>query len=132
MTPRRTFITVTAAVLVLIVVFVTASLFSIGGNAFEDEIHNIAEVAAGLFAAGIALLVAIRSRGRRRATMLCWSGYGLLTAVWDSNALAAHHGAALLSLSNVAFLAQLPLGLLGALVFVRVCVITTREHRRSL
>ncbi|MFZ0920706.1 MAG: EAL domain-containing protein [Candidatus Dormiibacterota bacterium] len=120
MTPRRTFITVTAAVLVLIVVFVTASLFGIGGNAFEDEIHNIAEVAAGLFAAGIALLVAIRSRGRRRATMLCWSGYGLLTAVWDSNALAAHHGAALLSLSNVAFLAQLPLGLLGALVFVRV------------
>ncbi|HEV3275097.1 MAG TPA: EAL domain-containing protein [Candidatus Dormibacteraeota bacterium] len=120
MTPRRTFTAVTAAVLVLIVVFVGASLLGIGGNAFEDEIHNIAEVVAGLFAAGIALLAAIRSRGRRRATMLCWSGYGLLTAVWDSNALAAHHGAALLSLSNVAFLAQLPLGLVGALVFVRI------------
>ncbi|MHB8488035.1 MAG: EAL domain-containing protein [Candidatus Dormibacteria bacterium] len=120
MAARRLFMIVTSAVLVLIVIFVSASLLGVGGNAFEDQIHNVAEVAAGLFAGGLAMLAAVRSRGRRRLSMLCWSAYALLTSVSDWNALAAHHGAALLSLSNVAFLAELPLGLLGALIFVRV------------
>ena len=120
MTPRRLFVTVTSAVLVLIVTFVSASLLGVGGNGFEDQFHNAAEIAAGLFASALAAAVVVRSRGRRRWSVACWSGYALLTAVCDWNALAAHHGAALLSLSNVAFLAQLPLGLVAALTFVRV------------
>lgn len=120
MSSRRVFTTVTAAVVVLIVVFVSASLLGAGGNAFEDGAHNVAEVGAGLFAGGIALLAAIRSRGRRRWAWLCWSAYALLEAVCDWNAIAAHHAAVLLSVSNVAFLAQLPLGLLGALIFMRI------------
>jgi diguanylate cyclase (GGDEF)-like protein len=105
---------------VLVVVFVSVSLLGLGGNGVEDGIHNVAEVAAGLFAGGLALLAAIRSRGRRRWSWLCWSAYGLLEAVCDWNALAAHHAAALLSVSNFAFIAQLPLGLLGAVIFMRV------------
>jgi diguanylate cyclase (GGDEF)-like protein len=117
---RRLFNAVTASVAVLIVVFVGASLLGVGGAVFEDRIHNVAEVAAGLFAGGIALLTATRSRGRRRLSWLCWSAYGLLEAVSDWNVLAAHHDSTLLSVANVAFLAQLPLGLLGALIFMRV------------
>jgi diguanylate cyclase (GGDEF)-like protein len=112
--------TVASAVLVVIVIAISASLLGVGGNAFENQIHNVAEIAAGLFACSLALLVVFRSRGRRRWSVACWSGYALLTAVCDWNALAAHHGAALLSLSNVAFLGELPLGLLAALTFVRV------------
>jgi diguanylate cyclase (GGDEF)-like protein len=117
---RRLFISVTAAVVVLIVAFVSASLLGLGGSAFEDRIHNVAEVAAGLFAGAIALLTAIRSRGRCRLSWLCWSAYAVLEAFSDWNALAAQHTNAVLSGGNVAFLVQLPLGLLGALIFMRV------------
>ena len=112
--------TVTASVVVLIVVFVSASLLGIGGDAFEDRIHDVAEVGAGLFAGGLALLTAIKSRGRWRWSWLCWSAYGCLEAGSDWNALAAHHAAAFFSVSTFAFLAQLPLGLLAALIFMRV------------
>jgi len=111
---------VTAAVAGLIVIFVSASLLGIGGNTFEDNLHNVAEVAAGLFAGGIALLAAIRSRGRRRVAWFCWSAYALLEAGCGWNAFAAHHAVVLLSVSTVAFLAQLPLGLLGGLIFTRI------------
>jgi diguanylate cyclase (GGDEF)-like protein len=116
---RRVFTTVTAAVVVLIIVFVSASLLGVGGNAFEDAIHNVAEVVAGLFAGGMALVTAIQSRGRRRASWLCWGAFGLLQAVCDWNALAAHH-AAIPSVANIAFIAQLPIGLMAALIFMRV------------
>jgi len=88
-TPRRLFVTVTSAVLVLIVTFVSASLLGVGGNGFEDQFHNAAEIAAGLFASALAAAVVVRSRGRRRWSVACWSGYALLTAVCDWNALAA-------------------------------------------
>ena len=119
MSSRRVFTTVTAAVVVLIIVFVSASLLGVGGNAFEDAIHNVAEVVAGLFAGGMALVTAIQSRGRRRASWLCWGAFGLLQAVCDWNALAAHH-AAIPSVANIAFIAQLPIGLIAALIFMRV------------
>jgi diguanylate cyclase (GGDEF)-like protein len=44
---------VTAAVAVLIVVLLGASLLGVGGNAFEDGLHNVAEVGAALFAAAL-------------------------------------------------------------------------------
>jgi diguanylate cyclase (GGDEF)-like protein len=102
----------------LIIVFVSASLVGLGGNAFEDRLHNAAEVVAGLFAGGVSLVAAVRSRGRRRFAWMCWCAYGLLEAVCDLNALAAHQ--AVLSISDIAFIAQLPFGLLGALVSLRV------------
>jgi diguanylate cyclase (GGDEF)-like protein len=57
--------TVTASVVVLIAVLVSASLVNAGGSVFEDRIHAIAEATAGLFACGIALRTALRSRGLR-------------------------------------------------------------------
>jgi diguanylate cyclase (GGDEF)-like protein len=117
---RRLFIAVTALTSVLIVVFVGASLLGLGGNVFEDRIHNLAEVGAGLVAGALALIAAVRSRGRRRLSWLCWSAYGILEAFSDWNVLAAHHDGTLLTVGNLAFLAQLPLGLLGALIFMRV------------
>jgi diguanylate cyclase (GGDEF)-like protein len=119
-TSRRLFIVVTASVAVVISVFAGASLLRLGGNVFEDRVHNLAEVGAGLFAGGMALLTATRSRGRRRLSWLCWSAYGVLEAFSDWNVLAAHHDGTLLSVGNIAFLAQLPVGLFGALIFMRV------------
>ena len=66
MSNRRIFVTGTAVVAVLIVVFVSGSLLGIGGNAFEDSIHTAAEIAAPLFVIAIALLIATRWRGRNR------------------------------------------------------------------
>jgi diguanylate cyclase (GGDEF)-like protein len=117
---RRLFIVVTASVAVLMIVFVSASLLGFAGSVFEDRIHNLAEVVAGLSAGGIALIAAIRSRARRRLSWLCWSAYGIAEASSDWNVLAAHHDATLLTIGNVAFVAQLPMGLLGALIFMRV------------
>ena len=54
---------VTAFVLVLVAVFVGASLLDVGGSVFEDRIHVVAGVTAGLFACGVTLLTAFRSRG---------------------------------------------------------------------
>jgi len=110
---------VTAAVAVLIVVLLSASLLGIGGNAFEDGLHNVSEVAAALFAAGIAVLTAIRSRGRRRWSWVCWGAFCLLEALCDWNALADHH-TAVLSIANLGFIAQVPIGVLAALIFLRV------------
>jgi diguanylate cyclase (GGDEF)-like protein len=110
---------VTAVIVLLIIVFVGASLVGVGGAVFEDRLHNVAEVGAGLFAGGIALLTAIRSRGRRRWSWLCWSAYGLLEGGSDWNALATSHTAALVSVSTFAALVQLPLVLAGALIFMR-------------
>ena len=42
-----------AAVAVLIIVLLGASLLDVGGNAFEDGLHNVAEVGAALFAAAL-------------------------------------------------------------------------------
>ena len=109
---------VTAAVAVLIIVLLGASLLGVGGNPFEDGLHNVAEVGAALFAAGLALLTAIRSRGRRRWSWVCWGAFGLLEALCDWNALADHH-TAVLSIANVAFIAQVPIGILAALIFMR-------------
>jgi diguanylate cyclase (GGDEF)-like protein len=117
---RRLFIVLTASTAVLIVVFTGASLLGFGGNVFQDRIHNLAEVGAGLLAAGLALLAATRSRGRRRWSWLCWSAYAAIEASSDWNVLAAHHEGTLLSIGNVAFVVQLPVGLLGALIFMRV------------
>jgi diguanylate cyclase (GGDEF)-like protein len=117
---RRLFIVLTAAIAVLIVVFTAASLLGFGGNVFQDRLHNLAEVGAGLFAAALALIAATRSRGRRRWSWLCWSAYAALEAVSDWNVLAAHHDGTLLSIGNIAFVVQLPVGLLGALIFMRV------------
>ena len=116
---RRLFLSVTSAVVVVIVVFVSASLLGVGGSAFEDTIHNLAEVGAGLFVCGIALTTAVRSRGRRRWSWLCWAGFGLLEAFSDWNALAAHHATTLLPISDLWFLAQDTLGLVAALLFMR-------------
>jgi diguanylate cyclase (GGDEF)-like protein len=109
---------VTAAVAVLIIVLLGASLLRVGGNAFEDGLHNVAEVGAALFAAGIALLTAVRSRGRRRWSWLCWGAFVLLEALCDWSALADHH-TAVLSIANVAFIAQVPIGIVAALIFMR-------------
>jgi len=54
---------VTAVVVVLVAVFVGASLLDVGGSVFEDRIHAVAGVTAGLFACGVTLLTAFRSRG---------------------------------------------------------------------
>ena len=54
---------VTAFVLVLVAVFVGASLLDVGGSVFEDRIHVVAGVTAGLLACGVTLLTAFRSRG---------------------------------------------------------------------
>ena len=120
MSSRRLFTVVTAFVAVLIAVFAGASLLGLGGNVFEDRVHNLAEVGAGLFAGCSALITATRSRGRRRLSWLCWSAYGILEACSDWNVLAAHHNGTLLSVGNIASLAQLPVGLLGALIFLRL------------
>jgi diguanylate cyclase (GGDEF)-like protein len=116
---RRLFGTVTAVTVTLIIIFVGASLLGVGGAVFEDRLHNVAEVGAGVFAGGIALLTAARSRGRRRWSWLCWSAYGLLEAGSDWNALATTHTAALMSVATLAALVQLPLALAGALIFMR-------------
>ncbi|MFZ0130291.1 MAG: EAL domain-containing protein [Candidatus Dormiibacterota bacterium] len=119
MSSRRLFGAVTAVSVILIGVFVGASLVGVGGAVFEDRLHNAAEVGAGLFAGGIALLTATRSRGRRRWSWLCWSAYGLLEAGSDWNVLATSHTAAVVSVSTYAALVQLPLALAGALIFMR-------------
>jgi diguanylate cyclase (GGDEF)-like protein len=54
---------VTAVVVVLVAVFVGASLLDVGGSVFEDRIHVVAGVTAGLLACGVTLLTAFRSRG---------------------------------------------------------------------
>ena len=54
---------VTAFVVVLVAVFVGASLLDVGGSVFEDRIHVVAGVTAGLLACGVTLLTAFRSRG---------------------------------------------------------------------
>jgi diguanylate cyclase len=118
-TLRRLFIAVTTAVAVLIVVLVSASLLGLGGDQFEDRIHNIAEVASGLLVAGVAMIAAVRSRGRRRLSWIGWSAYGVLEAFSNWNALAAHHASSL-TVSNVLFLAQLPVGVCAALMYMRV------------
>jgi diguanylate cyclase (GGDEF)-like protein len=63
---RRIFVTGTAVVAVLMVVFASASLLGIGGNPFEDSIHIAAEIAAVLLVTAIALLIATRWGGRNR------------------------------------------------------------------
>lgn len=118
--PRRLLIIAAVTVAVVIVVFAGASLLGVGGDVFEDRVHNLAEVGAGLLAGGVALITAIKSRGRRRLSWLCWSAYGTLEAISDWNVLAAHHGGTLLSVGNIAFVAQVPVGVLGALIFMRV------------
>ena len=120
MSSRRLFIVLTASVAVLIVAFTGASLLGFGGDVLQDRIHNVAEVGAGLLAAGLALTAATRSRGRRRWSWLCWSAYAALEAASDWNVLAAHHDGTLLSIGNVAFVVQVPVGLLAALIFMRV------------
>ncbi len=117
---RRLFLSVTSGLVVVIVVFVSASLLSVGGPGFEDTIHNLAEVAAGLFVGGVALTTAIRSRGRRRLSWLCWGAFGLMAAFSDWNALAAHHVTNRLSTSDLWLFAQGTLALLAALIFMRV------------
>ncbi|HEY6469672.1 MAG TPA: EAL domain-containing protein [Candidatus Dormibacteraeota bacterium] len=117
---RRLFIVVSAIVAALGVVLIGASLLGVGGNAFEDSVHNLAEVVAGLFACVIALLAAQQSRGRRRIAWFCWSVYAVLEAVSDWNALAAHTLAGFPSWTDVAILVQLPFGIVAALTFMRV------------
>jgi diguanylate cyclase (GGDEF)-like protein len=59
---RRTLLIMTAVVVFLVVIFVGASLLDVGGSVFEDRIHVVAGVVAGLFAGGVTVLSAARSR----------------------------------------------------------------------
>jgi diguanylate cyclase len=116
----RLFTVGTAVATVLIVVLVAASLLELGGAVFEDGLHNLAEVAAGLFAAGVACIAALRSRGRRRTSWFCWSAYALLEGLSDWNVLAAHTPIFFPSWSDAAIFAQVPLVLVAAVAFMRV------------
>jgi diguanylate cyclase (GGDEF)-like protein len=118
-TSRRLFLSVTSAVVAVIAVLLAASLLGVGGAAFEDTIHNVAELAAGLFAGAMAVTTALRSRGRRRLSWWCWAAFGLSEAFSEWNALAAHHANSLLPVSDLWFLAQDALGLVAALLFMR-------------
>ncbi len=117
---RRLFIVVSAIVAALGVALICASLLNIGGNAFEDSVHNLAEVGAALFACALALVAAQQSRGRRRIAWFCWSVYAILKAVSDWNAFAAHTVTGFPSWTDVAILVQLPFGVVAALTFMRV------------
>jgi diguanylate cyclase (GGDEF)-like protein len=97
-----------------------SSLLGIGGAAFEDRLHNLADVAMGLVAAAATTIAGIRTRGRRRWSWFFWSGYAVLEACSDWNALAVHTSTASLSWSDVSIIAQLPLGVIAALLFMRV------------
>ncbi len=63
---RRALLIVTAVVVFLVAVFVSASLVDIGGSGFEDRIHVVAGVVAGMFAGGVTVLTASRSRALGR------------------------------------------------------------------
>jgi diguanylate cyclase (GGDEF)-like protein len=121
---RRLFVVSAAACGALIAVLIVASLLGLGGAELEDTIHNLAEVAAGLIAAALALLAASRSRGRRRIAWFCWSAYALLAAVGegiaDWNALVTHGVLTFPSAADIAFLLQVPAGVAGAVILLRV------------
>jgi len=117
---RRLFIGASTAAAVLVVVLVAASLMRLGGAQFEETIHNAAEVGAGLFAAVVACIAAVRSRGRRRVAWFCWSAYAVLQGSSDWSALAAHETAFSLSWSDIENVVQVPLGLVAAIVLLRV------------
>jgi diguanylate cyclase len=117
---RRLFTAVTALATIVIVVLVVASLLRLGGALFEDRIHNLAEVIAGLFAAVVAGIAAVRSRGRRRISWFCWGAYALLEGISDWNVLASPTPTSFPSWSDLAIFAQVPLVLIGAVMFMRV------------
>jgi diguanylate cyclase (GGDEF)-like protein len=120
---RRLFLAAAACIAVLIAIGLGASLLGLGGPDLEDTIHNIAEVAAGFFAGVVALIAALRSRGRRRVAWSCWSAYGFLGAVGegiaDWNTLVTHTALTFPSAADIAFLAQVPAGIVGAVVMMR-------------
>jgi diguanylate cyclase len=117
---RRLFTAATALVTVLIIVLVAASLLELGGAVFEDRVHNIAVVGAGLLAAAAACIAGLRSRGRRRVSWFCWSAYAGLEAFTDWNVLAVHAPTSFPTWSDVAIFAQVPLVLFAAVAFMRV------------
>jgi diguanylate cyclase (GGDEF)-like protein len=117
---RRLFIVVSAIVAAVVAVLIVASVFDVGGTLLEDRVQDAAESGAGLFACAAALVAASRSRGRRRISWLCWSAYAIVEAFVDWNALAAHAATASPSWSDAAVLAKMPLGLVAAVVFMRV------------
>ena len=117
---RRLFVVVSTIVAALGVALVAASLLDIGGHAAEDSLHNLSEVAAGIFACVIALIAARHSRGRRRLAWICWSAYAILEAVSDWNALAGHTITALPSWTDLAIIAQLHAFVHGSEVDSRV------------
>jgi diguanylate cyclase (GGDEF)-like protein len=117
---RRLFVVVTAIVAAIGVAVIGASLFGVGGDAFEDSLHNVAETGAAVFACTLALLAASRSRGRRRLSWCCWSAYALLEAFSDWSALTTHAITTFPSWTEVAVVLQLPLGIVAAVVFMRV------------
>jgi diguanylate cyclase (GGDEF)-like protein len=117
---RRLFIVVSAIVAAVVTVLVTCSVFAVGGSAFEDRVQDAAESVAGLLACATALIAATRSRGRRRLAWFCWSVYALLETFTDWGALAGHGSSAFPSWIAVGVLMQLPLGVVAAVVFMRV------------
>jgi diguanylate cyclase len=117
---RRLYVATSAVVAVVVIVMLAISVGSIGGALFEDRVHNLAEVAAGLFAASLACIAAVRTRGRRRFSWFCWSAFALLEGFSGWNELATHAASTSVSPSDIASLIELPLGLVAALVFMRV------------
>jgi diguanylate cyclase (GGDEF)-like protein len=120
---RRIFVAAAACIAVLVAIGLGASLLGLGGPDLEDTIHNLAEVAAGLVAGVVALIAALRSRGRRRVAWSSWSAYGFLAAVGegiaDWNTLVTHTALTFPSAADIAFLAQVPAGIVGAVVMMR-------------
>src|SRR6202011_1398693 len=121
---RRLFVVSAGACGALIALLIVASLLGLGGGDLEDTIHSLAEVAAGVFAAVLALLAASRSRGRRRVAWCCWSAYALLAAVGEGiaawNTFVTHAVLAFPSASDIAFLVQVPVGVAAAVILLRV------------
>jgi diguanylate cyclase (GGDEF)-like protein len=117
---RRLFVAAASLATAVAVLLVLASVLELGGAAYEDRIHAVGETAAAVFAAGAALLAAVRSRGRRRLAWSCWSAYALLAIFTVGRAFGAHSATPTLSWSDLVILLQLPLGIVASVVFMRV------------
>ena len=120
MSRRRLYIAITVPLTAVVILLLALSVLGIGGAEFEDRLHNIAQVAMGLGAAGATGLAGVRSRGKRRVSWFFWSAYAVLEAFSNWNALATHTSTAFPRWADLVILAQLPLGLVAAIVFMRV------------
>ncbi len=121
--PRGVFLVAVILATLTVCTLAILSIISWGGADLQGGVHALAEAAAGLLAAAVALAAALRSRGHRAIAWGFWSAYALLTAAGScllaSHTLGAPDTTPFPSLQDTVFLAAIPFGVAGALAMIR-------------